>query len=276
MNYSTNPRPLLTQRANQGGAYHVHNKSFGYGMQSLGCSSMSYFYPNMGYDSQISAMEYYTAPYAESSRCSWDGNLNYYYSSAPSTYYPEGESAIPERKSFEGEVGKEVYAINLLDILNKKDTRTTIMIKNIPNKYTQKMLLKKIDKKFKHVYDFFYLPIDLKNKCNVGYAFINFISPLYILKFFEEFNGQRWEKFKSEKICQLAYARIQGHQALLLNFRSFDNVLQQSMKVRPFISQERKIDANELANYEKKIRITMTTEKIYELTRLNQIIFGGK
>jgi hypothetical protein len=263
MSYSSNPRSLLIHRANQG-TYHVHNKSFGY---DLGCNSVPYFYPSMGYETQ---MQYCSTPYM---RCSWDSNGGYYFPNS-SSYYAEGEAA--ERKSFEGEIGKEMFAINLVDVLNKKDFRTTVMIKNIPNKYTQKMLLKKIDKKFKHVYDFFYLPIDLKNKCNVGYAFVNFISPLYILKFFEEFNGQRWEKFKSEKICQLAYARIQGHQALLIHFRSYDNVLQQSMKVRPFISQERKIDPSELANYEKKIRMTMTTEKINELTRLNQIIFGGK
>ena len=60
------------------------------------------------------------------------------------------------------------FALNLEKILNGEDNRTTIMIKNIPNKYTQKMLLEKIDKLHARRYDFFYLPIDLKNNCNVG------------------------------------------------------------------------------------------------------------
>lgn len=80
------------------------------------------------------------------------------------------------------------------------DKRTTIMIRNIPNKYTQAMLLQEIDASYRGAYDFFYLPIDFKNKCNVGYAFINFIDYRRIVPFFREFNGQRWKNFNSEKV----------------------------------------------------------------------------
>lgn len=90
-----------------------------------------------------------------------------------------------------------------------EDMRTTLMIKNIPNKYTQKMLLQTIDEQFNRMYDFFYLPIDFKNKCNVGYAFINMVKPAYILPFNKRFNQRKWERFNSEKVCHISYARIQ-------------------------------------------------------------------
>lgn len=75
------------------------------------------------------------------------------------------------------------------------------MIKNIPNKYTKKMMLGEIDKRFKNKYDFFYLPIDFENNCNLGYAFINFIQPKSIEDFYNLYNNKKWKKFKSEKIC---------------------------------------------------------------------------
>lgn len=89
------------------------------------------------------------------------------------------------------------------------------MIKNIPNKYTQKMLLTTIDEKFRGTYDFFYLPIDFKNKCNVGYAFINMVCPHYIIPLIQKFDRKKWEKFNSEKVCNISYARIQVRPVVL-------------------------------------------------------------
>ncbi len=61
------------------------------------------------------------------------------------------------------------------------------MIKNVPNKYTKKMIMSLIDRKFKEKYDFFYLRMDTHNKCNVGYAFINMMNLSDIWKFRMEF-----------------------------------------------------------------------------------------
>lgn len=42
----------------------------------------------------------------------------------------------------------------------ERDGRTTIMIKNIPNKYSLKLLSDEIDEKHADRYDFLYLPFD--------------------------------------------------------------------------------------------------------------------
>jgi len=93
------------------------------------------------------------------------------------------------------------------------------------------MLLERLDEQHKGYYDFVYLPIDLKNNCNVGYAFINLTDPLYVLPLYEDLNGRTWERFNSEKICELTYGRIQGKTSLVDNFSHSV----ESRKVKPLI-----------------------------------------
>ncbi|XWS37041.1 hypothetical protein CRYUN_Cryun19dG0009200 [Craigia yunnanensis] len=59
---------------------------------------------------------------------------------------------------------KKQYELDIDSIMRGDDTRTTLMIKNIPNKYTSKMLLAAIDEHCRGTYDFIYLPIDFKAK----------------------------------------------------------------------------------------------------------------
>ena len=70
--------------------------------------------------------------------------------------------------------------------------QTTLMLKNIPVKFTQKTMLELIDERFSGAYDYFYLPMDLKTQGSVGFAFINFVHPACIMRFFREFQGAHW------------------------------------------------------------------------------------
>jgi len=136
------------------------------------------------------------------------------------------------RSESNGDQNQFVLSIDAVKMGN--ELRTTLMIRNIPNKYSQKMLLAAVDERHKGQYDFFYLPIDFKNKCNVGYAFINFIDCINIVSFYEEFHGKKWEKFNSEKICAITYARIQGKLALIAHFQN-SSLMCEDRKCRPII-----------------------------------------
>ena len=103
----------------------------------------------------------------------------------------------------------EKNSLNLDDILSGKDTRTTVMIRNIPIKYTDEILIEALDE-FKGKYDCLYMPFDYEKKGNKGYAFINFVDPLHILYFHEKFYGKKWPLFDSSKICELNSANFQG------------------------------------------------------------------
>ncbi|GJN03089.1 hypothetical protein PR202_ga20498 [Eleusine coracana subsp. coracana] len=48
------------------------------------------------------------------------------------------------------------------------------------------------------------------------------------------FNGKRWEKFNSEKVASLAYARIQGKSALIAHFQN-SSLMNEDKRCRPII-----------------------------------------
>jgi hypothetical protein len=107
------------------------------------------------------------------------------------------------------------YIIHIENIFKGKDKRTTLIIRNIPNKYTISSLLQDINQYFNHKYNVIYLPLDINNQSNLGYGFIDFIDPMHIPLFYEIFNGKNWLKYNSFKICQLAYSKCQGKDELI-------------------------------------------------------------
>lgn len=106
--------------------------------------------------------------------------------------------------------------INLDNIIIGKDKRTTLMLRNIPNKYTLNNIVDEIGCAFWGKYDCINLPIDYETKLNLGYAFINFTDPLHIIHFFSKFHMKKWSRYKSEKKMDMTYADKQGKKDITL------------------------------------------------------------
>lgn len=89
---------------------------------------------------------------------------------------------------------------------------TTLMLRNIPSMYTQDMLLEEIVDCMgsSDSFDFFYLPWDLQNDCNVGYAFVNFRDVTSAERCTRIFTNFNFRKFDSRRTCRVYPAHIQG------------------------------------------------------------------
>ena len=126
-------------------------------------------------------------------------------------------------------------ALKVDDIISGQDTRTTIMVRNVPAKYTQQMVLAEIEETFSGLYDFFYLPMDLRRNCPVGYGFINLKKPITCATFYAHFNGRNWPQVKSNKKCNISYGRIQGKLKLVEHFKETSIMKEDDSCVRPII-----------------------------------------
>ena len=138
--------------------------------------------------------------------------------------------------------------IYLENIIRNKDKRTTLIIRNIPNKYTIAMLLEELNHNFENKYDIVYLPQDYINNSNLGFGFINFLEPLHLIYFYEEFVGKKWNFFNSKKRCNLAYSKYQGKNELIkyilnkLGISNLDNN-NQKIKISFYINNQKNIKA---------------------------------
>ncbi|KAM0428198.1 hypothetical protein ACHAPT_007099 [Fusarium lateritium] len=122
--------------------------------------------------------------------------------------------------------------VDLQELISGRDCRTTIMLRNIPNKVDQPMLKRFVDESSFGKYDFMYLRIDFANDCNVGYAFINFAKAEYIIPFVEARANKRWNLFRSDKVAEVSYATIQGKDCLVQKFRN-SSVMLEAEHYRP-------------------------------------------
>jgi hypothetical protein len=96
----------------------------------------------------------------------------------------------------------------------------TLMLRNLPNKINQTKLLSRLQN-YRNKIDFLYLPTDFDNKCNLGYAFINFVDGAAAARFKAEFNDKKLPGCRrSHKVLAVQPARVQGVSANVRRFRN--------------------------------------------------------
>lgn len=89
----------------------------------------------------------------------------------------------------------------------------TVILRNIPNKYDEVMLIEQFnasgfftDSHIRYVYT----PKDATNNCNLGYAFVDLVDHDVAVKFTSVYEGFRLPSSKSRKVCSANWAKMQS------------------------------------------------------------------
>jgi hypothetical protein len=112
---------------------------------------------------------------------------------------------------------------------------TTVMIRNIPCRYKQQSLLSDISA-VTPLFNFVYLPPSKRCNGNVGYAFVNFVSPDVAVYFMERFQGFSFPRQpNSTKHAEVVFAVLQG---LAENIKFYKKSKVRKTEHRPYINRE--------------------------------------
>jgi len=109
---------------------------------------------------------------------------------------------------------------------------TTLMIRNIPNCYTQRELIQELEGLgFAGSFDFLYMPVDKGTLSNVGYAFVNFVDGSWADKCMRKFSHYRFKRHRmtSGKIASVSVAHLQG---LEQNLRHYERAAVSNCKFK--------------------------------------------
>ena len=90
------------------------------------------------------------------------------------------------------------------------DLRTYLCVKNIPFRYNKKELKEEINRTHKNRYSNLDIITDKKEPkkmTNVGYFFIDFKHPLFVVDFYEEYQDKNWQLNNSDKKVSIYYGR---------------------------------------------------------------------
>jgi hypothetical protein len=97
---------------------------------------------------------------------------------------------------------------------------TTVMIRNIPNRCSQRELIAELEAAgFEGCFDFLYIPLDVGTMCNVGFAFVNFTLPMHALRCMQELPKHHFQRQRrAGKAVTVLPAHMQGLEANLQHY----------------------------------------------------------
>jgi len=88
---------------------------------------------------------------------------------------------------------------------------TTIMLRNVPPRMTQRQLLKEVNGfGFGGTFDFLYIPMDSRRRSNRGIAFLNFTTPATALEFAQAIQGRQLKHPSAQREVEVMPADVQG------------------------------------------------------------------
>jgi len=135
--------------------------------------------------------------------------------------------------------GSAGYDVNGFDV----QSRTTVMLRNIPEGYNRKMLMELLDAEgFRGKYDFLYLPFDFSSFLCLNHAFINFVTPADAEQVKQQLSGRKQWSVASENVCSVDWNdKQQGLSSLIERYRN-SPVMHESVpeECKPVLLQEGK------------------------------------
>lgn len=120
----------------------------------------------------------------------------------------------------------------------KSEPPTTMMIRNIPGRYSQNDLMLDLQSLgFAGAYDFLYIPMDKSTAANVGYAFVNFIDHAWAKKCVELFENFRFTRQQKSccKVASVSVAHLQGLEKNLQHYEKSAVNMSRDKRRRPVV-----------------------------------------
>merc|ERR1719506_953834 len=138
----------------------------------------------------------------------------------PGVWNQQTATLTTPKESRHGNVPKNVNLAEEYAKAGSTGCTTTLMIRNVPNRYSQRDLINELKSLgFGGTFDFLYVPLDLGTMSNVGYAFVNFTHHSWAEKCMEMLQNHRFKRHRQAgKVAAVSVAHIQGLEANLKHY----------------------------------------------------------